>query len=73
MTIPQIGTEPGDVMEADIPGHYHRISRVRPGAHDSILTEFEFYPEFKLVDGTLVPISKEEAQKAFITLRRKYA
>lgn len=72
MQIPKIGSQPGDVMEADIPGHYHRIISVKAGNHDSILTAFECYPEFKIDGDTLVPISKSEAEDAFINLRRKY-
>lgn len=73
MTTPIIGTQPGEFMEADIPGHYHRITDVSVSDRGIALTEFEFYPEYKMVDGTLVPISQAEAEEAFITLRRKYA
>jgi hypothetical protein len=63
---PRIGEQVGDVMEADIPGCYHLITGKLPrSSGDGYTTVFDFYPTWRMVDGELVPMSEEEAQRAF--------
>lgn len=53
---PRIGTEVGDVLEADVPGCYHLI--YAKGV-------FEPFPTWRMVEGRLVPMSQEDAMQAY--------
>lgn len=62
---PRIGTEVGDVTEADVPGCYHLITSKYPNKSPrGYGIVFDPFPSWQMVDGRLVPIAQDEAIQA---------
>ena len=63
---PRIGTEVGDVTEADVPGCYHLITGKYPNnSARGYGIVFDPFPTWRMVDGRLVPMAQEEALHAY--------
>ncbi|GAB4662183.1 hypothetical protein MAHJHV55_27490 [Mycobacterium avium subsp. hominissuis] len=67
MTVtPRIGTEVGDVTEADVPGCYHLITGKYPNKSPAGYgLVFDPFPSWRMVDGQLVPIPQDEGPQAY--------